>query len=494
MSIDLTTLTIKKTHEYLSKGDISAPELAEQYLKNIETHNKDVNAYLETFDDVKEQAQAAQEIIRLQGERAPLLAGIPLAVKDNILIKGRRASSASKILEPYRAVYDATVIEKLRASGAVFLGRTNMDEFAMGGSTENSGFGVTKNPLAPSRVPGGSSGGSAAAVAMDGALASLGSDTGGSIREPAAFCGLAGLKPTYGAVSRYGLMAMASSLDQIGPFGKNVEDVELLFNAIRGYDPRDSTSMPDEKAQFSPRDAGKKFTIGIPSFLWEENANGSPGLHAGVKKLFSKTCDKLSRAGYRVVDIPRTMLGNLSFALAVYYILMPAEASTNLARFDGVRYGLSLKGATPFDDYAKTRGTGFGREVRRRILLGTYVLSSGYYDAYYRKAWSVREAIMRDFDEAFRSVDVIATPTAPGPAFSIGEKANDPLAMYLADIFTVPANLAGIPALSVPMGFVEESKEHLPAGFQLMAPHFGESLLFSIGKEIERIVGHPQLS
>lgn len=473
MPIDLKTLTIKKAHEHLSKGDFSATELSEAYLKNIEIHNKEINAYLEVFDDVKEQAKQSQKLI--ETKNGGILAGIPIAVKDNILIQGRTASSASRILEKYRATYDATAIKKLKSAGAIFLGRTNMDEFAMGGSTENSAFGSTKNPHDISRVPGGSSGGSAASLAMDGALAALGSDTGGSIRQPAAFCGLVGLKPTYGAVSRYGLMAMASSLDQIGPFGKTVEDAEILFNAIKGHDPMDSTSLPDEMAK---RDSGlsKKLTIGVPKDIVD-----SPGIDADVLKNFNDGIEKLKENGYSIKEIS---LPNARYALAVYYIIMPAEASTNLARFDGVRYGLSHKGATPFEDYAKTRGEGFGREVRRRILLGTYVLSSGYYDAYYNKAWSLRNLISKDFENAFKDVDVIATPTTPTPAFKLGEKNNDPLQMYLEDIFTVPANLIGIPALSVPSGFTDRDGKKLPLGMQLMAPHFDEARLFKAGKDV----------
>lgn len=473
MSIDLKTLTIKKAHEYLSKGDISAVELSESYLKNIDAQNGNINAYLEIFDDVKEQANNAQKF--LENKKGNVLTGIPLAIKDNILIKGRHASSASKILENYTSTYDATVIKKLKSAGAVFLGRTNMDEFAMGGSTENSAFGVTKNPHDPTRVPGGSSGGSAAALAMDGALAALGSDTGGSIRQPAAFCGLVGLKPTYGSVSRYGLMAMASSLDQIGPFGKTVEDTEILFNAIKGHDPMDSTSPPNEMAKRNKK-ARNELTVGVPKDIVD-----SPGIDARVFKNFNEGIAKLKSKGYTIKEIS---LPNARYALAVYYIIMPAEASTNLSRFDGVRYGLSRKGKTPFEDYAKTRGEGFGREVRRRILLGTYVLSSGYYDAYYNKAWSLRNLISRDFEDVFKEVDVIATPTTPTPAFKLGEKNNDPLQMYLEDIFTVPANLIGIPALSVPSGFVPVEGRELPLGIQFMAPHFEETRLFEVGKDI----------
>jgi len=475
MPINLKTLTVKKAHEHLVRGDFSVAELSDAYLKEAKKKNGELNAYLEIFDDIPAQAKHAQKIVDERKEGAPLLCGIPIAVKDNILIEGKIASSASRILENYRATYDATVIKKLKDEGVVFLGRTNMDEFAMGGSTENSAFGSTKNPLDTSRVPGGSSGGSAVAVAMDGALLSLGSDTGGSIRQPAAFCGLVGLKPTYGSVSRYGLMAMASSLDQIGPFGKTVDDVEVLFNAIKGHDSMDSTSTPDSLMDEKEKNV-KDLTIGVPKDIID-----MPGIDADVLLNFKDMIERLKKEGHSIKEIS---LPNLRFTLATYYILMPAEVSTNLARFDGVRYGLSLKGKTPFEDYAKTRGEGFGREVRRRILLGTYVLSSGYYDAYYNKAWSLRAKIGKDFEDAFEDVDIIVTPTTPTPAFKIGEKSSDPLEMYLADVFTVPANLIGIPALTVPSGFVDREGEKLPVGFQMMAPHYHEGNLFNLGRNI----------
>lgn len=476
MAIDLKKLTIKTAHEHLRNGDFSAVELAEAHLKRIEEKNAEINAYLEVFDDVMEQAERADKIIA-SGEDPRLLTGIPIAVKDNILIKGKTASSASRILETYTATYDATVVKRLKAHNAILLGRTNMDEFAMGGSTETSAFGVTRNPHDTTRVPGGSSGGSAAAVAMDGALGALGSDTGGSIRQPASFCGLVGLKPTYGAVSRYGLMAMASSLDQIGSFGKTVEDAEILFDCVKGNDAMDSTSAPDSFHTIGGRETKEKLVIGVPrDFL-------GAGVDADVMENFGKTLASLRGKGYEVRDIS---LPRLSYSLAVYYIIMPAEASTNLARFDGVRYGLHISGENLFADYAKTRGRGFGMEVRRRILLGTYVLSSGYYDAYYNKANAVRALITSDFEQAFGTVDLIATPTSPIPAFKLGEKKDDPLQMYLADIFTVPANIAGIPAISVPSGSAVRDGKDLPLGIQFMAPHFGESILFKAGKDVER--------
>lgn len=454
------------------KKEITARELAEVALSVIKEKDGDIHAYLEVYDDVIAQADRAQKII--DEGKALELTGIPMAVKDNILIKGKIASAASKILENYRATYDANVIKKLKSCGAVFVGRTNMDEFAMGGSTENSAFGPTKNPYDISRVSGGSSGGSAAALSMGSVLGALGSDTGGSIRQPASFCGVVGLKPTYGRVSRSGLMAMGSSLDQIGPFGKTVEDAETIFNTIAGHDPKDSTSVPDEMVK--PK-SGESRIIGVPrDFLGE-------GLGEEVRLNFEQSLKKLQATGYKLQEVS---LPNIKYSLAAYYIIMPAEASTNLARYDGVRYGLSREGENVIDSYLKTRGEGFGKEVRRRIMLGAYVLSAGYYDAYYNKANAVRVLITRDFEETFREVDAIVTPTSPVPAFKIGEKANDPLAMYLADIFTVPVNLAGLPAISVPSG---KTAVGLPLGLQIIAPRFGEQTLFTIGKKFEAAVG-----
>lgn len=465
--MELKGLTIAKARALLDKKEITSLELTRAYLAEIEKHDGEIHAYLEVFADALEQAEEADKRIE-KGESLPLL-GIPLAVKDNILIHGRKVSTASKILENYVASYDATVIEKLRLEGAVFIGRTNCDEFAMGGSTENSAFGVTRNPVDPERVPGGSSGGSAAAVAMQGALAALGSDTGGSIRQPSAFCGAVGLKPTYGSVSRHGLMAMGSSLDVIGPITTSVEDAALLYRAIRGRDPLDSTSraIPDEVPQKT------KMTIGVPrSFL-------AKGLDKDVEEAFEASLEELKQAGHTVVDIDMSVL---RYTLPIYYIIMPAEASTNLARFDGVRYGLHVDGENRIDDYKKSRGEGFGPEVRRRILLGTYVLSAGYYDAYYGKAVEARKVITQAFKKQFETIDAIATPTSPTPAFTLGEKTSDPLSMYLADIFTVPANIAGVPALSVPAGTVERDGKALPVGTQFMAPHFHEETLFVLGK------------
>ncbi len=468
--IDLKNLTIKKAHDSLVKGEYSAVDLAKVYLDEIKKKDKDIHAYLEIYSDVLDQAKISDGIIK--SGKAGLLTGIPIAVKDNILIKDKVATSASKILKDYVATYDATVIEKLKKEGAIFLGRANMDEFAMGGSTENSAYGPTKNPFDSDRVPGGSSGGSAAAVAANEALVALGSDTGGSIRQPASFCGLVGLKPTYGAVSRYGVMAMGSSLDQIGPLGKTVEDVEILFNAIKGQDKMDSTTLPDKKQEKISKD--KKLKIGVPrDFL------NIGGIDKHIIKNFEDSLSKLKSLGHEIIDIK---LPNLKYSLAVYYVIVPAEVSSNMARFDGMRYGERVSGKTGIEDYFLTRQAGLGNEVKRRIILGTYILSAGYYDAYYNKANIVREIIKDDYKKAFKDVDVIVTPTTPDVAFKIGEKVNDPLQMYLEDIFTVPINLAGVPAISVPSGTKDVDGKKLPMGIQFIADHGKEDTLFSIGK------------
>lgn len=473
--MDIKKLTIKEAHELLVSKKMTVLELLEATLKEAEG-TRDLNAYLEIFRDVRTQAEAAQKMI--DEGKGTMLTGIPIAMKDNILIKGKVASASSKMLEHYTATYDAFVTKKLRDAGAIFIGRTNMDEFAMGGSTENSAFGTTKNPHDRARVPGGSSGGSAAALAAGGALGALGSDTGGSIRQPAAFCGVVGLKPTYGTVSRSGLIAMASSLDQIGPFSKTVEDAKILFDAIQGHDSMDSTSYPEN---FSKPAAKKPKVIGVPfDFVRSE------GVDPRVLKNFEDSLEKMKSLGYEIRDIS---LPSLAHGLSVYYILMPAEVSSNLARLDGVRYGYHADGANLLEDYMRSRGEGFGPEVRRRILLGTYVLSSGYYDAYYGRACAVREVLRQDYKKAFEGVDIIATPTTPTPAFKIGEKSSDPLAMYLADIFTVPINIAGVPAISVPCGFVDEGGVSLPLGMQFVAPDFGEEALFAAGQDLEKVRG-----
>jgi aspartyl-tRNA(Asn)/glutamyl-tRNA(Gln) amidotransferase subunit A len=482
---DLNHLSITEAADKLQKKEISAVELTRACLDEIQKRDGSIHAYLEVFDDAEKQAAEADALRQAQGDVSPLL-GIPLAMKDNILIEGKRVSAASKILESYVAPYDATVTAKLKAAGAVFVGRTNMDEFAHGSSTENSAFGPSKNPYDEGRVPGGSSGGSAAAVAAHMALGALGTDTGGSIREPASFCGLVGLKPTYGAVSRSGLIAMGSSLDQAGPLTKTVADAELLFNVIKGKDPLDSTSISVDLLQASlnkhasPAGDSTRMKVGVPRHLL------TTGVDPDVLEKFEASLAALKAQGYEVVDIE---LPSAGLALAVYYVIMPAEVSANLARFDGVRYGLSKQGATQWEDYAKTRGAGFGREARRRIMLGTYVLSSGYYDAYYGKATAAREMLRSEVADALTNVDVIATPAAPTPAPKLGEKTSDPLAMYLLDIFTVTANLTGNPAISLPMGTVDREGKQLPVGIQCTAAHGNEQALFVAGNALEKSQG-----
>jgi aspartyl-tRNA(Asn)/glutamyl-tRNA(Gln) amidotransferase subunit A len=474
MAIDIEKMNIKDAHESLAKGDFSAEELADSFIANIEKKDTDIHAYIEVFDDIKAQAKVADRVLAEQKTESDALAGIPIALKDNILVKDRFCSAGSKMLMNYEATYDAHVVESLRGKGAIFLGRTNMDEFAMGGSTETSYYGVTKNPHDTTRVPGGSSGGSAAAVAAGMALGALGSDTGGSIRQPASFCGVVGLKPTYGSISRSGLMAMASSLDQVGPFAKTVTDAEILFEAIKGNDPLDSTSLSDEMLSSQKTEKKQKFTIGVPRKFLEK------GVDKEVLTNFEKSLKKLEEMGHEVREIS---LPNAEYALSIYYIIMPAEASSNLARFDGIKYGLSVQAEGGISEgYKKTRAEGFGKEVRRRIMLGTYVLSAGYYDAYYNKAVAVRKKLTEDFENAFKDVDVVATPTTPTPAFTFGEKTGDPLAMYTQDIFTVPANIAGLPAISLPSGSIDVGGKKLPLGIHLTGARFQESTLFDIGK------------
>lgn len=460
--IELSSLTIKKAREALMRGDFTATELFQAYQKEITQKNGDLNAYLEVFNDLPE------NIDELARTGALPLAGIPLSMKDNILIKGHVASASSKMLENHVAAYDSTVTKLLKEAGATFLGRTNMDEFAMGSSTENSAFGRTKNPLDPERVPGGSSGGAAASVAMNGALAALGSDTGGSIRQPAAYCGLVGLYPTYDTVSRFGLIAMGSSLDQIGPITKTVGDAEIIWNVISKHDPLDAQSVSSENREWKGQ---VKKKIGVP-----KGVSNAQGIASDVKENFAQSLSKLKELGYEIVEID---MPHLTLGLPVYYIVMPAEVSSNLARLDGIRYGLRSSDKILKDLYTNSRHAGFGLETTRRILLGTYVLSSGYYDAFYGKALSVRELIRQDFRNAFENVDAIVTPTAPTTAFRAGEK-SDPLSMYMADIFTVPANLAGVPALSIPSG---KGSDNMPIGLHFMAPWFAENVLFDIGKK-----------
>ena len=470
--IDIKNLTIKKAGEMLKSGELTSVDLVSACLKNIKEKNKELNVFLEIFNDSLEQAKRADEIIK--NNKSTALTGIPLAIKDNILITGRKVSSGSKMLENYVASYDAFVIKKLKDAGAVLLGRTNMDEFAMGSSTENSAYGTVKNPIDTSRVPGGSSGGSAAAVAGGMALGALGSDTGGSIRQPASFCGLVGMKPTYGAVSRYGLTALSSSLDQIGPFAKTSEDAKIIFECIAEKDEMDSTSIDLYKACGKNSSAAgfSALKIGVPwNFLRE-------GVDPEVLENFEETIEKLKNKGYKIKDVT---MPYLKYSLPVYYIIMPAEVSTNLARLDGMRYGLRKEGENVFDTFKKSRSLGFGSETKRRIILGTYVLSHGYYDAYYNQAWKVRRAIIEEYENIFREVDFIMTPTVPTTAFKIGEKTADPLQMYLEDIFTISANLAGLPSISIPSGF---SSIGLPFGIEFTGPTYSDFSLFAIEKDL----------
>ncbi|HWR37898.1 MAG TPA: Asp-tRNA(Asn)/Glu-tRNA(Gln) amidotransferase subunit GatA [Patescibacteria group bacterium] len=461
--MELYQQTLQSLHDKLLKKDVSAVEITESIFKRVDQVEAQVCSYITPNREAAlAQAKAADAKIAGGGTIAPL-AGLGGALKDNLCTKGIKTTCASKILAKFVPPYDATVVEKLASQDAVFIGKANMDEFAMGGSTENSGFFPSRNPWDLERVPGGSSGGSAAAVAAGEALWALGSDTGGSIRQPAAYCGLVGLKPTYGRVSRYGLVAYASSLDQIGPITRNVTDCALVMNAISGYDPKDSTSIkaaaPDYTKALSQDVKGLK--IGLPREYMGE------GIQPEVRQAVLKAVEQLQALGAecREVSLPHT-----EYALAAYYIIAPAEASSNLARYDGVSFGYRGEGDDIVSMYKKARSQGFGAEVQRRIMLGTYALSSGYYDAYYLKALKVRTLVKQDFDRAFEQVDVLLTPTAPTPAFKIGEMMSDPLTMYLQDVFTIPSNLAGVPAISVPCGFAGG----LPLGLQIIGPVLGE--------------------
>lgn len=454
----------------LRAGETTPTQEVANALDSIATQDESIHAFLDVYqEDATAAAAAATEQYASNGDTPPLL-GVPIAVKNNILIKGKRATGASKILEQYTAVYNATIIDRLTAAGAIIVGATNLDEFAMGGSTENSAFGPTKNPLDPTRVPGGSSGGSAAAVAMGAVPIAIGTDTGGSIRQPASYCGLVGFKPTYGAVSRYGLMAMGSSLDQAGPMARSVAEVEAVHAVMAGPDPADATTISPDTYPAAP--AKDTYTIGVPrDFLTD-------GVDKDVLTAFEAQLAALQEAGHQVVDISLPLFAE---GLAAYYIVMPAEVSSNLARYDGIRYGFSAPGESLLDVYETSRAEGFGAEVKRRILLGTHVLSAGYYDAYYGKAELVRAKMREELNAQFQSVDLIATPTTPTPAFKLGEK-TDPLAMYRQDIFTVPVNLTGVPALTFPMGNVSREGVELPVGVQFIAPHGGEARLFHFGK------------
>ena len=470
--MDLKHATIHSLSESLKKGDCSSLELCQEYLKNIDSRDGEIGAFLEIDRNNMLNAAKAADERRASGNVLSDFDGIPIAVKDNICVQGERCSCASKLLEPVKSPYDATAVALLKKQGFIPFGRLNMDEFAMGSSCENSAFHPTKNPLDTTRVPGGSSGGSAACVAADFAPAALGSDTGGSIRQPAAFCGVVGVKPTYGRVSRYGLVAFASSLDQIGPLCNDVEDAGIILDAISGFDPHDSTSLPMSAGGFAEaalKGAKSGSLAGMKFGLPKEYFTG--GLSSGVAKVMDETIEKIKALGGEIVDIS---LPHTKYAVAVYYIIATAEASANLARFDGIRYGSRQDANGLVDTYYKSRGAGFGDEVKRRILLGTYVLSSGYYDAYYLRAQRVRTLIRKDFEEAFKQCDLMLTPVTPQAAFKFNEK-SDPLQMYLSDIFTIALNLSGHCGVSIPAGI--DSSCGMPVAAQIMAPALGENIM-----------------
>ena len=481
MSIDLNRLTIAEARDLLRRREISARELTRACLDQIALVDPKLNAFITVCArEAHEQADAADA--RLAAGDAPSICGIPLAIKDIYATRGVRTTAASKILENFIPPYDATVISTLRANGAVFVGKANMDEFAMGSSNENSAFGPTRNPHQVERVAGGSSGGSAAAVAADQCLGALGTDTGGSIREPASFCGVVGLKPTYSRVSRFGVIAYASSLDQVGPFAKTVRDAAIMLRDLAGADPCDSTCsarpVPDYEAALTGEMAGVR--VGVPKEFFVE------GIAPEVEQSVRAALKSYESMGARMVDIS---LPHTSYAIAAYYIVATAEASANLARYDGIRYGLRVPGDNNIEIYNRTRARGFGAEVKRRIMLGTFVLSAGYYDAYYLKGQKVRTMIRRDFERAFETCDVIATPVAPTTAFRLGEKMSDPLQMYLSDIFTISVNLAGLPGMSIPCGF---DASGLPIGLQLIGPPFGEEAILRAGDAFERTGAAPR--
>lgn len=485
--MEIYELSVKELREKIKKKEISSEEVVKAFYKRIEEVEENIHSFITlTKEEAIKQAKIVDTKIR-KNEPVGELAGIPVAIKDNFCIQGTKTTCGSKILENYISPYDATVIKKLKNMDAIFIGKTNMDEFAMGSSTETSYFGVTRNPWNLECIPGGSSGGSATAVAAKEAPLALGSDTGGSIRQPASCCGIVGLKPTYGRVSRYGLVAFASSLDQIGPLARNVYDCALLLKIISGYDSQDTTSVdlpvPDFSQGLQGKEKIKGLRVGLPKEYF------IAGIDPEVEKAVKNAGKILENLGLKIYEIS---LPHTEYAVATYYIIAPSEASANLARYDGVRYGYQARGSpsTKFGagqarhegldlvrTYEKTRGEGFGAEVKRRIMLGTYALSAGYYDAYYLKALKVRTLIKQDFDEAFKKVDVILTPTAPTPAFKLGEKIDDPLKMYLSDIFTISANLAGIPGINIPCGY---SKDNLPIGLQILGKPFDEETILKV--------------
>jgi aspartyl-tRNA(Asn)/glutamyl-tRNA(Gln) amidotransferase subunit A len=475
--VELYRLTISEVRDLLVRNEISVEELVRSIYGRIRAVEGKVRAFVTmTEERAMQMAIEAQQKIRLGEQKTGSLLGVPLAIKDNICTRGTLTSCSSKILSNFVPPYESTVTSRLIEQGYILSGKTNMDEFAMGSSTENSGFHVTRNPWDPERIPGGSSGGSAAAVAADECIAALGSDTGGSIRQPAGFCGVVGLKPTYGRVSRYGLVAFASSLDQIGTLTKDVKDSALLMNVISGHDPLDSTSAPLSVPDFTAA-LGKEvkgIKLGVPKEYFIE------GIEKEVAASVRDAIRKLEDLGAIPVEIS---LPHTDYAIAAYYILATSEASSNLARYDGVKYGFRAEGKDLMDMYRNTRAQGFGAEVKRRIMLGTYALSSGYYEAYYRKAQQVRTLIKQDFERAFQEVDAIVTPTSPTVAFKVGEKSADPLQMYLSDIFTISVNLAGVPGISIPCGF---ARDNLPIGFQLIGKHFDEESLLKVAYAYEQ--------
>ncbi|HET9184145.1 MAG TPA: Asp-tRNA(Asn)/Glu-tRNA(Gln) amidotransferase subunit GatA [Candidatus Angelobacter sp.] len=481
--MDISTLTVASTITAIAEKQFSATRLVEDFYRKIKTEDGNIHAYLTLSEDrAFGQAKRIDDLVS-HGNSLPSLAGVPIAIKDVMVARGVRSTAGSKMLKNFIPPYDCTAVARLEAAGAILLGKTNCDEFAMGSSNENSAYGAVRNPRDKTRVPGGSSGGSAAAVAAGTAVASLGSDTGGSIRQPASFCGVVGLMPTYGRVSRYGLIAFASSLDHIGPLTRTVKDAAILLNVIAGRDPMDSTSadvpVPDYAQEIGKPVRGMK--LGIPKEYFAE------GLDAEVRSAVETAIQLLQEAGAEIVHIS---LPHTSYAIPTYYVIATAEASANLARYDGVRYGYRSPNARTLSEmYRKTRDEGFGPEVKRRIMLGTYALSSGYYDAYYLKAQKVRTLLARDFQQAFTKVDAILTPTAPTAAFKLGEKSDNPLSMYLADIYTVTADLAGIPGISVPCG---HTKSGLPIGLQVLGRHFDEGTILRVAHVVEHAQSLPR--
>jgi len=474
--MDLSSLSIGEIHKLLIQKEISAQELLGEYLKIIKKENPKINAFLEVFEE--EGIKQAQEIDKKieKGDKISILEGIPVAIKDNILVANKRCTAGSKVLENYIAPYDATAVKKLKEKGAIIIGKTNLDEFAIGSSGEFSAYGITRNPKNLEYVPGGSSSGSAAAVAADMVPVALGTDTGGSIRQPASFCGIIGFKPTYGSVSRFGLIAMSSSLDQIGPLGKNVEDIKIIYEAIKGEDKMDSTSV--SFSQKPAKERLEEIKIGIPKEYFAK------GIDQRVREIIKDRIKDLELSGANIEEVS---LPHTDYALATYYIVMTAEVSSNLARYDGIKYGKSLvesdRITNLLDVYFETRKEFLGEEVKRRIMLGTYCLSVGYYEAYYLQAQKVRTLIKQDFEKVFKKVDILLTPTSPTPPFKLGERLENPLTMYMADVLTVSANLAGLPAISLPA----EEVDKLPVGLQLIGPAFSENFLLSVAQLAQKI-------